>query len=148
MDEESALRVLQACKQRYERFHAVTYTEDALESAVRSAGRYLAERSLPGKALELLDAAGARAKLREAVLPEEVAEVRKRIKFIFHRMESAIANHEFEKARFYSNEERKEREKLRVLREEYHLDDSAASTVSREDVEETIKRWAAYPFQP
>ena len=148
MDEESALRVLQACKQRYERFHAVTYADDALESAVRNAGRYLAERSLPGKALELLDAAGARAKLREAVLPEEVAEVRKRIKFIFHRMESAIANHEFEKARFYSNEERKERENLRVLQEKYHLDDSAATTVSREDVEETIKRWEAYPFRP
>jgi ATP-dependent Clp protease ATP-binding subunit ClpC len=86
--------------------------------------------------------------LREAVLPEEVAEVRKRIKFIFHRMESAIANHEFEKARFYSNEERKERENLRVLQEKYHLDDSAATTVSREDVEETIKRWEAYPFRP
>jgi ATP-dependent Clp protease ATP-binding subunit ClpC len=63
-------------------------------------------------------------------------------------MESAIANHEFEKARFYSNEERKERENLRVLQEKYHLDDSAATTVSREDVEETIKRWEAYPFRP
>ena len=148
MDEESTLRVLQACKQRYERFHCVAYADDALECAVRSSGSYLPERSLPGKALELLDAAGARVKLRETSVPEDVAEVMKRIKFIVHRMDSAIANHEFEKAKFYSDEERKERENLRILQEKYHLEDSAASTVSREDVEETIKRWAAYPFCP
>ncbi|MGD0857958.1 MAG: Clp protease N-terminal domain-containing protein [Terracidiphilus sp.] len=148
MDEESALCVLQACKQRYEKFHGVTYADDALECAARGTGRYLPECSLPDKALELLDAAGARVKLRETSMPEEVAEVQKRIKFIVHRMDSAISNHEFEKAKFYSDEERKERENLRILREKYHLDDSSLSTVSREDVEETIKRWAAYPFQP
>jgi ATP-dependent Clp protease ATP-binding subunit ClpC len=148
MDEESAMRVLQACKQRYEKFHFVTYADDALECAVRSAGRYLPECALPGKALELLDAAGARVKLRETSLPEEVAEVQKRIKFIVHRMDSAIASHEFVKARFYSDEERKERENLRVLREKYHLDDAVASTVNREAVEEAIKRWEAYPFRP
>jgi ATP-dependent Clp protease ATP-binding subunit ClpC len=148
MDEESALRVLQARKQRYEKFHFVTYADGALECAARGSGSYLPERSLPGKALELLDAAGARVKLRETSLPEEVTEVQKRIKFIFHRMDSAIANHEFEKARFYSDEERKERENLRVLREKHHLDDSAASTVSREAVEAVIKRWEAYPFRP
>ena len=148
LDEESALRVLQACKQRYEKFHFVTYADDALECAVRSAGRCLPERSLPGKALELLDAAGARVKLRETSLPEDVAEVQKRIKFIVHRMDNAIASHEFVKARFYSDEERKERENLRVLREKYHLDDAVASTVNREAVEEAIKRWEAYPFRP
>jgi len=52
-------------------------------------------------------------KLRQASVPEEVGEVQKRVKFITHRMESAIAAHEFEKARFYSEEERKEKENLR-----------------------------------
>jgi len=52
-------------------------------------------------------------KLRQATVPEEVGEVQKRVKFITHRMETAIANHEFEKARFYSEEERKEKENLR-----------------------------------
>jgi len=81
-------------------------------------------------------------------LPEEVAEARKRIAFIVHRMDGAIASHEFVKARFYSDEERKERENLRILEEKYRLDDSAAGTGSREDVEETIKRWEEYPFRP
>ena len=84
-------------------------------------------------------------KLRQTSLPEEITEVQKRIKFIVHRMENAIANHEFEKARFYSDEERKERENLRALREKYHLDDSTTGVVGREDIEEVVSRWTGVP---
>ncbi|MGA3371236.1 MAG: Clp protease N-terminal domain-containing protein [Terracidiphilus sp.] len=148
LDEESTLRVLQARKQQYEEFHEVTYSDEALECAARSSSRFLPESQLPGTALELLDMAGARMKLRQTALPEEVTEVKKRIRFIVHRTRNAIQNHEFEKARFYSDEERKERESLRALREKYHLNDSASSAVGREDVEEVISRWAEYPFRP
>jgi ATP-dependent Clp protease ATP-binding subunit ClpC len=147
LDEEETLRVLQVRIKLYEKFHEVTYGGEALECAARCSDRFRSEEPLPGKALELLDAAGARVKLRQTTLPEEVAEVQKRIKFIFHRMESAIANHEFEKARFYSDEERKEKENLRILREKHRLDDSSSSLVSRGDVEEVIKSWAEYPFR-
>jgi ATP-dependent Clp protease ATP-binding subunit ClpC len=73
-----------------------------------------------------------------------LAEVQKKLRFITNRMESAILNHEFEKARFYSDEERKERENLRALREKYHVEDFAI--VKREDVEQVIARWSAYPY--
>jgi ATP-dependent Clp protease ATP-binding subunit ClpC len=148
LDEGETLRVLQARKGRYEKFHAVTYSDEALECAARCSGRFRPEESLPGKAIELLDGAGTRVKLRQAAPPEEIAEVQKRIKFIVHRMDSAIANHEFEKARFYSEEEKKERENLRLLQEKYKPDDSSMSVVSRQDVEETIERWGEYPFRP
>jgi ATP-dependent Clp protease ATP-binding subunit ClpC len=139
---------MQARKRQYEKYHGVTYSDEALECAARGSSRYLPEGMLPGKAFELLDAVGARVKLRQASLPEEIVEVLKRIKFIVHRMAGAIANHEFEKARFYSEEERKEKENLRLLRDKHHLDDSVLSVVSREDVEEVILRWAEYPFKP
>ncbi len=100
--------------------------------------RYIPDRFLPDKAIDLIDEAGARVKLRQTSLPEEMTEVQKRIKFIVHRMENAIANHEFEKARFYSDEERKERENLRALREKYHLDESATGVVGREDIEDVV----------
>jgi ATP-dependent Clp protease ATP-binding subunit ClpC len=67
--------------------------------------------------------------------------VQKRVKFITHRMETAIANHEFEKARFYSEEERKEKENLRQLRERLKLDDSTTGIVTREDIEDVVSRW-------
>jgi ATP-dependent Clp protease ATP-binding subunit ClpC len=60
-------------------------------------------------------------------------------------MENAIANHEFEKARFYSDEERKERENLRALREKYHLDESSTGVVGREDIEDVVSRWTGVP---
>ena len=140
-DEEEAVLVIQGVRERYEKFHAVSYTEEALRYSVYLSNRYIPDRFLPDKAIDLIDEAGARVKLRQATVPEEVGEVQKRVKFITHRMETAIANHEFEKARFYSEEERKEKENLRLLRERYKLDDASTGVVTREDIEEVVSRW-------
>jgi len=147
-DEETTLQVLKVRKHQYEKFHDVTYSDEALDCAAHCADRFLPESPLPGKALELIDAAGARVRLRQNPMPEEIVEVQKRIRFIVHRMDSSIANHEFEKARFYSDEEKKERHNLRVLSEKYKLPDSPAVPVTREDVEEVIARSSEYPFKP
>jgi len=61
-------------------------------------------------------------------------------------MENAIANHEFEKARFYSDEERKERENLRQLREKYNLDDTSTGVVTKDDIEDVVARWTGVPM--
>ena len=145
-NEEDAVKIIMGIKDRYEKFHAVSYTDEAIEFSVSHSNRYIPDRFLPDKAIDLIDEAGARVKLRQTSLPEEITEVHKRIKFIVHRMENAIANHEFEKARFYSDEERKERENLRTLREKYHLDDSTAGIVSREDIEDVVSRWTGVPI--
>ena len=140
-NEDEAIQVLQGVRERYEKFHAVSYTDEALRYAVYLSNRYIPDRFLPDKAIDLIDEAGARVKLRQAMVPEDVAEVQKRVKFITHRMESAIANHEFEKARFYSEEERKEKENLRGLRERYKLEEGTTGIVSRDDIEEVVARW-------
>ncbi|MEO8131355.1 MAG: ATP-dependent Clp protease ATP-binding subunit, partial [Bryobacteraceae bacterium] len=107
---------------------------------------FIPDRFLPDKAIDLIDEAGARVKLRQTTLPGEVADIQKRIKFIVHRMENAIANHEFEKARFYSDEERKERENLRVLRDKYNLDDTSTGIVTKDDIEDVVARWTGVPM--
>src|SRR5471030_1619556 len=140
-NEEEAVQVISGVRERYEKFHAVSYTDEALRYSVYLSNRYIPDRFLPDKAIDLIDEAGARVKLRQASVPEEVGEVQKRVKFITHRMETAIANHEFEKARFYSEEERKEKEHLRALREKLKIDDSSTGIVSREDIEEVVARW-------
>ncbi len=145
-NEEDAIRIIMGIKDRYEKFHAVSYTDEAINFSVSHSNRYIPDRFLPDKAIDLIDEAGARVKLRQTSLPEEITEVQKRIKFIVHRMENAIANHEFEKARFYSDEERKERENLRALRDKYHLDDSTAGIVTREDIEDVVSRWTGVPI--
>src|ERR1700683_468954 len=140
-NEEESVLVLKGVRDRSEKFHAVSYTEEAIRYAVYLSNRYISDRFLPDKAIDLIDEAGARVKLRQAMLPDEVSEVQKRVKFITHRMETAIANHEFEKARVYSEEERKEKEHLRLLREKLKIDDSATGIVGREDIEEVVARW-------
>jgi ATP-dependent Clp protease ATP-binding subunit ClpC len=145
-NEEDAIKILMGIREKYEKFHAVSYTDDAITFSVSHSSRYIPDRFLPDKAIDLIDEAGARVKLRQTTLPEELTEVQKRIKFIVHRMENAIANHEFEKARFYSDEERKERENLRALRDKYHLDESSSGIVTREDIEDVVSRWTGVPI--
>jgi ATP-dependent Clp protease ATP-binding subunit ClpC len=146
LDAEGAMTVLRARKERLETFHEVTFADDVLELAVQKADSYLKEKLLPGKALELLDAAGAAVKLRGGAQPQEITETILKLKFIELRLESSIAAHEFEKARFYKDEERKERENLAALRERYGLDAAPSLMVSREDVKQIIAKWAAYPY--
>ena len=131
---EDTISILRGLKDKYEQHHGVRITDSALVAAATLSHRYITDRYLPDKAIDLIDEAGARVKLRQTSLPEEITEVQKRIKFIVHRMENAIANHEFEKARFYSDEERKERENLRALREKYHLDESSTGEIGRAHV--------------
>src|SRR5216117_54894 len=145
-NEEDAIKILFGIKDRYEKFHAVSYTDESVEAAVYTSSRYIPDRFLPDKAIDLIDEAGARVKLRQTTLPSDLADIQKRIKFIVHRMENAIANHEFEKARFYSDEERKERENMRQLREKYNLDESSAGVVTKDDIEDVVARWTGVPM--
>jgi ATP-dependent Clp protease ATP-binding subunit ClpC len=147
LNEDNLFRVLQDRRERYEKFHEVSYTDEALRCAVRCSVRYFSDGALLIKATEILDAAGSRVKVRQASVPPEIAEARKRIKFITHRMEIAIANHEFEKARFYADEEAKERDKVRVLGEKYGRDDSNTGVVASEDVENLVSRWTGVPIK-
>lgn len=141
-NEADSILVLQGIKKVYEEFHHVTYTDDALASAVAYAITFIPDRYLPGKAVDLIDEAGSCAKLRHATLPEDVLELQKKIHSIKQRVDSRVDNHEFEKARFYSEEERKERENLRVLREKYKTSETETVVeVTREHIEGVVSRW-------
>ncbi|MBO0910373.1 MAG: ATP-dependent Clp protease ATP-binding subunit [Acidobacteria bacterium] len=146
-DEESATKVLDGIKGFYETFHHVSYTDDAIAHAVFWAGKYIKGRSLPGSAVDVIDEAGAAAQLDRASLPVEVIEVQKRLRSIVKKQQASVANHEFEKARFYADEERKTRENLRQLREKYKLDelDNRTFNVRREDVERAARKLVGNP---
>ena len=139
-NEETAIKVLQGIKATYESFHNVSYTEEAIAHAVLCAKKYIKNKSLPGAAVDIIDAAGAAAQLAQGSLPEEVVEVQKRIRFILERMQASITNHEFEKARFFSLEERKQRENLKQLREKYKLDDNPVFNLRREEIERAVNK--------
>ena len=145
MTEEEALQVLVSARPRYEQFHSMTFADDVLPRVVQYANVFIKDRYLPDKALDLLDEAAAYAKARALQEPPEIAEIRKRLRFISARMENAIANHEFEKARFYSDEERKARDLLREALRKHDLGEGGAKTVTVGDVEEVLAQWLGVP---
>lgn len=143
--EEEAIKVLQIVKGRFEKFHSVQYTEDALTAAVVLSNRLVKNHCLPDKAIDVIDDAGAYAKMvqEKAKLPAEVIEAKKRLTFISRRHEAAVTNHEFEKARFYADEERKQRETLTQLQQKHNIPDK--HVVTREHIEEALARWTSMP---
>jgi ATP-dependent Clp protease ATP-binding subunit ClpC len=143
--EKEAIQILNGIKDRYEKFHMVTYNPGAMDTAVYQANRYIPDRFLPDKAIDLIDEAGARVKLRQDSLPKEMTEIQKKIKVIVAHMESAISNHEFEKAEIYRNEERLALENLRSVKEKFNLDDSCIGVVTKEDIENVVSKWTGIP---
>jgi ATP-dependent Clp protease ATP-binding subunit ClpC len=144
MSEAETHSVLLSAKGRLETFHGLTFQESVVSNAVRYSTVLMKGHSLPGVALDLLDAAAAHALTRQhAAEPQELREIQKKISFIVQRMKMAVDNHEFEKGRFYSDEERKEREHLRVLREKYKIKEAhvAEAQVTSEDIEEVLSQW-------
>jgi ATP-dependent Clp protease ATP-binding subunit ClpC len=91
--------------------------------------------------MDLLDEAGSYVRSQSSALPDEVVDLRKKIRSIIKRMEDAIANHEFEKARLFSDQERQGRAVLRDLEGKLGIDTSAVETVTRETVEQVVASW-------
>ena len=112
--ERETIEILSGVKDRYETFHHVEYTRDAIEAAVYQSNRYITDRFLPDKAIDLVDEAGARAKLREAGYSEEFGEINKSIRVAVEQWESASSQKDFEKAQFYREQEMAARENLRL----------------------------------
>ncbi len=126
-NEEDALKIIQGLAERYESFHQIRYSKEALEAAVYQSNRYIPDRFLPDKAIDVLDEAGARAKLRyesEAVSEPSWKETVESWKRVTANDEQLLA--------FEMN----------------NLEDSFfAVEVTREDVEEVISRWTGIPIQ-
>ncbi len=145
-NERESITILHGIKEKYESFHQLKYTDEAIEAAVYLSNRYLSDRFLPDKAIDLIDEAGARVKLRATAVPEEMINIQRRIRVIDGRIESAISAQEFEKAAKYRLEEEMEQENLQVIRERWKLKTTVPIKVTREDIEEVISKWTGIPI--
>jgi ATP-dependent Clp protease ATP-binding subunit ClpC len=146
-DEKDSVLILLREKKQYEKFHAVAYQDAAIEAAVLASVQFMPHRQLPEKALDLLDEAGSRVKLRHEMEPTEIVACRQRVRSIVRQMEAALASHDLVKSRSCAEEERRERETLRLLREKYKLDDVSLRVVTREDIEELISDRTGLPLE-
>jgi ATP-dependent Clp protease ATP-binding subunit ClpC len=95
---EDTIKILQGLQQRYEEHHHVRYTDDAIVAAAQLANRYIQDRFLPDKAIDVIDEAGARTRVHKMVLPPEIAEVDEQLARVHDQKAAAAAAQEFEEA--------------------------------------------------
>ena len=144
--EAESLEILSGIKEKYESFHHVAYAVEAMEAAVYQSSRYITDRFLPDKAIDLIDEAGARVKLREAGYREEFGEVNKSIRVAVEQMENATTQKDYERAQFFREQEVLARENLQFIREKFDVkngDNKAA--VSKQDIDEVVSKWTGVP---
>src|SRR4026209_1030334 len=145
--EKETVEILMGVKDRYEQFHHVEYTQEAIEAAVYQSSRYITDRFLPDKAIDLVDEAGARAKLKEAGYSEEFGEINKSIRVAVEQMGRAESEKDFEKAQFYREQEVSARENLQFVREKFNVKSSARKViVSKGDIDEVVSKWTGVPI--
>jgi ATP-dependent Clp protease ATP-binding subunit ClpC len=145
--ERETIEILLGVKDRYENFHHVEYTREAIDAAVYQSNRYITDRFLPDKAIDLIDEAGARAKLREAGYSEEFGEINKSIRVAVEQMESAVSQKDFEKAQFYREQEVTARENLQFVRQQFDVKSNARKViVGKAEIDEVVSKWTGVPM--
>jgi ATP-dependent Clp protease ATP-binding subunit ClpC len=114
---------------------------------VYQSNRYITDRFLPDKAIDLVDEAGARAKLREAGYSEEFGEINRSIRVAVEQMESAVSQKDFEKAQFHREQEMAARENLQYVREKFDVKSSARRViVGKQEIDEVVSKWTGVPI--
>jgi ATP-dependent Clp protease ATP-binding subunit ClpC len=136
--EEETIQILRGIKDRYEKFHHVLYEDESLEAAVYQSSRYITDRFLPDKAIDLLDEAGSRVKLRDAALMEEQPEFSRRIRVVVDRGEPAPA--------FFRDEEVAQRENLQIVREHWDMGGPGGRAVTKADIDDVVSKWTGIPI--
>lgn len=145
--EKETIEILLGIKDRYEQFHHVEYTDEAISAAVYQSSRYITDRFLPDKAIDLVDEAGARAKLKEAGHSDEFGEINKSIRVAVEQMENAVSQKDFERAQFYREQEVSARENLQFVQEKFDVKSSVRKVVvTKADIDEVVSKWTGVPI--
>ncbi len=145
---EEALEILKGIRDKYEAHHRVKISDKALEAAVTLSTRYISDRFLPDKAIDLVDEAASRLKLKSMTAPPDVRELEQKIEAVKTEKESAITTQEYEKAAKLRDKEKELREELRKTKEDWTNDNSdAAKEVTENEIAEIVSLWTGIPVK-
>src|SRR5690606_12991793 len=133
---------------KYEVHHNAVYTPRAIESAVRLSARYLTDRYLPDKAIDVMDEAGAKARIAAMTRPPAFKEIEGEIEQIVVDKEEAIQEQDFEKAAALRDREKQKKEELDRILQEWRQDNvEKRVTVDEDDMMSVVSKWTGVPLQ-
>ncbi|MGP5571962.1 ATP-dependent Clp protease ATP-binding subunit [Corynebacterium casei] len=143
---EDTITILRGLRDKYEAHHRVSYTDDALKAAASLSDRYINDRFLPDKAVDLLDEAGARMRIKRMTAPKGIRDVDDRIAEVRKEKESAIDAQDFEKAAGLRDTERKLHEERSAKEKQWRSGDlEEIAEISEEQIAEVLAHWTGIP---
>ncbi|MDD4688287.1 MAG: ATP-dependent Clp protease ATP-binding subunit [Eubacteriales bacterium] len=144
--EEEALQILMGIRDKYEAHHGVKITDEALEAAVKLSKRYITDRFLPDKAIDLIDEAASKTRLMKYTAPDELKNLEDKITKLERNKEEAVKGQDFEKAARIRDEEKTEREKLEKARKEWEeKQQKVVGTIDKDAVALVVAVWTGIP---
>ncbi|MBE3552660.1 MAG: ATP-dependent Clp protease ATP-binding subunit, partial [Kyrpidia tusciae] len=145
---EEAIQILHGLRDRYEAHHRVKISDEALEAAVRLSDRYISDRYLPDKAIDLIDEAASRVRLRTHTAPPNLKELEEQLEEVRKEKEAAVQSQEFEKAAALRDKEQRLREELEKRKQEWQQKQASKdSVVTEEDIAEIVSSWTGIPVK-
>ena len=144
MDE--TITILKGIRSKYEQHHKVKYTDGAIRAAAAIADRYITDRAMPDKAIDLFDEAGARARLKNAVLPPEIKQKQVEYNQAVQEKDEALSKKEFEKAAAAKDTEDRLKAYVEHLKQQWHeKHDKEVPQVTEEDIALVASKWTGIP---
>lgn len=143
---EETVAILKGLRSRYESFHHVRVSDEAVIAAAQLSDRYIQDRSLPDKAVDLMDEASARLRVARAVVPSEALALRDELDRLYDDKQRAVHERRFEEAANLRDKENEARERLSQMEAEWwRLRGEAEPTLSTRDIAEVVARWTGIP---
>lgn len=144
--EEETKQILQGLRDRYEAHHRVKISDEAIEAAAKLSSRYIKDRFLPDKAIDLIDEASAKVRLRSTFEPESVKKLEQELEEVVKEKEEAVKKQEFEKAAHLRDREKEIKAKLEEERKKWAEEKGKGEpVVTAEDIAEVVSRWTGIP---
>lgn len=145
---EEAVSILFGLRDRYEAHHKARITDGAIRAAVELSGRYISDRFLPDKAIDLMDEAASRVRLRAYNTPPDVKELRARIESLRKEKEEAVNNQNYERAAALRDEEQRLSAQISGIEADWERErDNKESVVTEEDIAEVVNAWTGIPVR-
>lgn len=144
--EDEAIEILKGIRDKYEAHHGVTITDDALKAAVKMSARYITDRFLPDKAIDLIDEAASKKRLGSQTEPQDLKEKEKLLETLISEKQEAITAQDFEKAAEIRDKEKTLKDEVNTLKSDWKgTGSSSALVVSEDDIAEILADWTHIP---
>lgn len=144
---EDAISILKGIRNKYEEFHCAKITDEAIKAAVKISQRYITDRFLPDKAIDLMDEAAAKVRLKTVNIPTNISQLEQKIQDLKKAKEKAIDNQDYELAATIRDQEIQIKEELATAKTAWETQNNAQIAVTEEDIADVATLWTGIPVK-